>query len=137
NNFIRACRGFQGRSVWSLYDTFGIQKTVSPFDFIGPYNGKFFPVKKRGYWGGVNRYGEEFINCVFDSLLVYKEDQIAVQFRGQFGIINKEEKWLLPPQRYPLRLINEDCFFEQHDSITFLKNFNGEIIYFTTHPISI
>ena len=137
NNFIRTCRLLQGRSAWSLYDTFGIQKTVSPFDFIGPYSGQFFPVKKHGYWGAVNRYGEEFINCVFDSLLACKDDQIAVQFRGQFGIINKEEKWLLPPQRYPLRLINEDYFFEQHDSTTFLKNFNGEIIYFTTHPIFI
>jgi len=69
-------------------------------------------------------------------LLASKEDQLVVRFRGQFGIINKEEKWLLPPQRYPVRLINEDYFFEMQDSTTFLKNFNGEIIYFTTHPIS-
>jgi hypothetical protein len=136
NNFVRASRLLQGRSSWSLYDTFGIQKTVAPFDFIGPWNGNFFPVKKRGYWGAMNRYGEEFIHCVFDSLRSWKEDLFAVQLRGHFGIVDKEEKWLLPPQRYPVGLMNEDYFFERRDSTTFLKNFHGEIIYFTTHPIS-
>ena len=137
NNFVRGSRLLQGRSSWSLYDTFGIQKTVGPFDFIGPRNGNFFPVKKRGYWGAMNRYGEEFIHCVFDSLLSWKEDLFAVQFRSQFGIIDKEEKWLLSPQRYPVGLINEDYFFERHDTTTFLRNLNGEIIYFTTQPISL
>ncbi len=137
NNFVRGSRLLQGRSAWSLYDTFGIQKTVAPFDFIGPSKGTFFPVKKRGYWGAINRYGEEFIHCVFDSLLSWKEDLFAVQFRSQFGIIDKEEKWLLSPQRYPVGLINEDYFFEKRDSTTFVRNLNGEIIYFTTQPISV
>ncbi len=134
-NFIRAAQSINHKMSWSLYDTFGIQKTRSYYEFLGPYNGKFFPVKKRGYWGAVNRYGEEFINCVFDSLLEFKADQVAVKFRSQFGIIDKEEKWLLPPQPQRVALVNENLFLEKGDSNTFLKNFKGEIIYFTSNPI--
>ena len=135
-NFIRATQQVNHKMSWSLYDTFGIQKTHSYYDFLGPHNGKYFPVKKRGYWGAVDRYGEEFINCVFDSLLESREDQVAVKFRGQFGIIDKEEKWLLPPQAHRVSLVNENLFLEQSESNTFLKNFNGEIIYFTSHSIT-
>jgi WG containing repeat len=134
-NFIRAAKYIGNKLAWSLYDTFGIEKTRSRYDFLGAYNGKFFPAHNRGYWGAVNRYGEEFIKCVFDSLREHKEDLLAVRFRGQFGIIDKEEKWLLAPQPHAVFLINENLFLEKRDSNTFLMNFKGDIIYFTPNPI--
>ena len=136
-NFIRTAKRLSNKMSWSLYDTFGIQKTNSYFEFLGPYNGTFFPARTRGYWGAVNRYGEEFIKCVFDSLLECQDGQLAVKFRGQFGIIDKEEKWLLPPQPNRIFLINENLFLEKRDSNTFLKNYKGEIIYFSPHRITV
>lgn len=134
-NFVRAQQWMNGRKSWTLYDTFGIRKTTSPYDLIASGNEKFFPAKKRGYWGAVNRYGEEFIKCVFDSLMEKKGDLLAVKFRGQYGIIDQQEKWLLAPQRNPVILINENCYLERVDTITFLRNFSHETIYFTTLPV--
>lgn len=122
---------------WNLYDTFGIKKTIRSYDYLGTYNGKFFPVSNKGYDGAINRYGEEFIHCVYDSIFEYKDDQMAVKYQGQYGIINLKEDWLLAPQRYVVRLLNEEKYLEIQPSMMFLKSFAGEIIYFTDNKFEI
>jgi hypothetical protein len=116
---------------WNLYDTFGIKKTTRSYDFLGPYNGKFFTVINKGYNGAINRFGEEFIHCVYDSIAEFKGNQLVVKFQNQYGIISLKEDWLLTPQPYPVKLINEEIYVETQPSITFIKSFTGEIIYFT------
>jgi hypothetical protein len=69
--------------------------------------------------------------------LQFSEDQLAVKFRGQFGIINKEEQWLLSPQPHPVLLAKENYYFEKRDPNTFLKTFAGDVIYFTSNPVSV
>ncbi len=135
NNFIRVRQGMRDNAHWSVYDTFGIEKTSARFEFLGRFNGRFFPARKRGYWGGVNRYGEESIRCVFDSLLETRGDVIAVKFRGQYGIIDTNERWLLTPQHFRVRLINENCYLENRDTVTFLKKMNGEVVFFSEKPL--
>ena len=135
--FIRAKENTLTQSGWNLYDTFGIKKTVRAYNYLESYNGKFFPVSSKGYQGAINRYGEEFIHCIYDSILEFKEDQLAVKLQGQYGIITLNEEWLLPPQRYPIRLLNEEKYLEIQPSIIFLKSFAGEIIYFTDNKFEI
>lgn len=123
------------KSSWSMVDTFGIKKTQKPYDYIGPLTGKLFPVKNHGYWGAVDRYGEEVIHCVFDSLLEISNEQIAVKFKGLYGITNTDEDWLLAPQRFVVRLINSDCYVLRASEKIFLKDFRGNDIYFTDNKI--
>lgn len=137
NNLVRACSKYSGRSFWVLYDTVGVKKTAKNYDYIGSFNGSFFPVKHHGFWGGVDRYGKEKIACVYDSLLETKDQLIAVRFKGQYGIITVDDQWRMMPQVYPISLIDADHFLQQQDSTVFLKDFAGNAIYFTTHEITV
>ncbi|MBK5280208.1 MAG: WG repeat-containing protein [Bacteroidia bacterium] len=141
--FIRAKEGNYAsystheQKGWNLYDTFGIKKTNQPYENLGAYNGKYFPARNKGYEGAVNRYGEEFIHCVYDSILEFKDEQLAVKFQGQYGIITLDEQWLLMPQQYPVRLLNEEKYLEMRPFMMFLKSFAGEIIYFTDNKFDL
>lgn len=136
-NFIRTLQRTTGRVSWSLYDTFGIKKTSTLYEFLGPFHLKLFPAKNHGYWGGVDRYGKEQIACVYDSLLGMNEDLIVVRFKGQYGIITHTDQWRLLPQNNPVKLVNRDCFIERQQDLLFLKDFSGNILYFTNYPITI
>ncbi len=135
--FIRALENDFKTTGWNLYDTFGIKKTNHSYEQLGTYNGKFFPAENKGYQGAVNRYGEEFIHCVYDSILEFKEDQLVVKFQGQYGIISLNEDWLVMPQAHLLELVNQNLYLEKQPAMTFLKKTNGEIIYFTDNKFEI
>jgi hypothetical protein len=137
NNFVRARTMIDGRKSWVVYDTFGIRKSNRNYDYVGAFNGKFFPARHHGYWGAFDRYGAEILACVYDSLIDFDGEVAAVGFKNLYGIIGYDEKWRVLPQPYPLRLAVGTLFFEQQDSTTFLKNFNNEILYFTSHPIKV
>lgn len=122
---------------WSLFDTVGVKKSEHYYDFIDQHNGRFFPVQVRGYFGGMNNYGKEIIHCVYDSILQAKEDRVVVKFKKQYGIISIDENWLLTPQHYPLTLVNNDFYIEKQPTVNFLKNLNGETIYFTSNPLEV
>jgi hypothetical protein len=124
-----------GKSSWSLYDTFGICKTQKEFDFLDSFNGKFYPALKNGYWGGVDRYGQTSIQCVFDSLLQTFDDNIVVKFRGAYGVITTSEKWLLTPQPLRIRLCAPDRYSVTIGKMVFLRDFAGRDIYFTENKL--
>lgn len=134
-NLLRVRESQFGKTGWSVYDTFGVKKTVRLYDRIYEYNEKFFPVISQGYFGAVNRYGEEFIHCVYDSLLDVSREQVVVKFKGLYGIISIREEWLVKPQLHPLKLLNDDRYLQLEGNMIFLKDFQGNIIYFTDNPI--
>ena len=134
--FIRAKENLTQKG-WNLYDTFGIKKTVRAYEYLGSYNGKFFPVVNNGYDGAINRYGEEYIHCVYDSILEFRSDQLSVKFQGQYGIISSDEDWLVAPQPYPIKLVSEEKYLEIQPSMVFLKSMTGEIVYFTDNNFTI
>ncbi len=136
-NFIRTMRRTGGKSTWDLYDTFGIRKASTSYEFIDQYKGKFFPVKNRGYVGGVDRYGKERIACVYDSLLEMNDSLVKVKFKGHYGIITVDDQWRLPPQRNSIKLLSDNHYLEKQDSLIFLKDISGNTLYFTEHPITI
>jgi WG containing repeat len=120
---------------WSLYDTFGIKKSKNFYDFIGRPVAKLFPVRSHGYWGVMDQFGEEIVHCVFDSLLEISSEQVAVRFRGQFGIISTTENWLLAPQNDRVELVSADRYLIVSGKTVFLKDFEGSIVYFSDNKI--
>lgn len=136
-NFLRAGTKQNGRMVWSLYDTFGVCKTSRMYDRMDAYTGKFFPVSSYGYEGGVDRYGKEILHCVYDSVLQSTSDWVVVSFKGQYGILDYDERWKVLPQKNRLRLIDNERYIEHRDSLEFVNSFSGEVIFFSSHPLRV
>lgn len=133
NNFVIAAGRAMGALNWAVYDTFGIRKTEKFYETLAPYNGKFFLAKNYGYFGAVDRYGKELLACIYDSIAGYNYSYVGVKFKGQYGILNFSEGWVIFPQRHKLELVNEELYLSHEDSITFLKKLSGEVVYFTQH----
>ena len=137
DNFIRTLVRGMEKSSWALYDTFGIKKTEAQYEVMDDFNGKFFPVNHRGYRGGVDRYGKETIACVYDSIQEPQDELVIVRFKDHYGIITLRDEWRLFPQTGAVKLVTADRYLEKKDSLLFLKDFQGNTLYFTTNPIKV
>jgi len=127
---LRAFRKIEG---WSLIDRKNNTLTQKNYDGIAAQNNHVFPVTNNHYWGAVNASGNEIIHCVFDSLIEISDDMLVVKFKSQYGIINKNENWIVPPQAQPIHLINNQLYFQRDAYNIFIKNFSGDVIYFTNN----
>ncbi|MEX2230913.1 MAG: WG repeat-containing protein [Cyclobacteriaceae bacterium] len=125
--------GYKNR--WVILDSQGKRMTEKHYEYIGAFNGKFFPVRNRGFWGAVNSSGEEIITCVHDSLVQQSGEHIVVKFKGEYGIINLNANWIVTPQVNPLELLNDETYFEFNGKTTFLRSFTGNIIYFSDNHL--
>jgi hypothetical protein len=98
-------RAYKKGEGWSLIDLLNKPKTTKQYDWIGAKQKEIYPVINFRYWGALSSTGEEAIHCVYDSLVEISTDQVVVKFRNQYGIISTDEKWLVSPQPFPLRLV--------------------------------
>jgi hypothetical protein len=137
NQFIRASQKVGENLRWLLLDTLGKSITQKNYEYIDSFNGSFFPVKNKGFWGAMNDKGKEIVACVHDSLIQYKSDHIVVKFKGQYGVINTREDWVITPRANKLKLLGDDIYMETVLPNRFFKSFKGDIIYFTQNPIEI
>ena len=135
--FVRTKEVLLGKPSWSLYDIYGIRKSERNYESISDFNGKFFKVKNYGLSGILDRYGKETVSCVYDSIIAYNNDQIAVKFHGHYGIIDFKENWLLPPQPFPVQLIDENHYMQFERGIYLFKDFDQNLIYFTENALSV
>jgi hypothetical protein len=137
DSFVRAARQISNQTRWLLLDTAG--KTIAPknYEFIAPFNGSFFPVKNKNFWGAINSQGQEIIACVHDSIIQHVQDHIVVQFKGNYGIINLKEDWVVTPQTFKLTILDNERYIQQTERTTFLKSFPSNIIFFTDNPVEI
>lgn len=126
---------FKKGEGWALVDLLNKPKTQKQYDWIGPKQKQIYPVKNFGYWGALNLAGIETIHCVYDSLVEISDEQLVVKFKNQYGIISTNEKWLVSPQSFPLRLVNDSCYVQIQTHNIFLTKFSGEIIYFTDNRV--
>jgi hypothetical protein len=126
-----------GKQVCALYDTLGSLKSKKLYEYILPYTGIYFPVIKNGYYGGINKNGDEIIACAYDSLGNVFGNLTVAKFRGDYGIINSNEQWIVLPQPNRIRLINEDRYFEYTKDLTILKTMKGVTLYFTSNDLEI
>jgi hypothetical protein len=123
------------KTRWTILDSARNSITKKNYEAIAPFNGKFFPVRNRNFWGAVNAAGQEIISCVHDSLMQQKGNHIAVKFKGEFGIINLREEWIVTPRKNRVKLLDDERYFEYAGKTTFLKSFAGDIIYFSENPL--
>jgi hypothetical protein len=137
DQFILANLTIDSRKRWIILNFEGKKISQQNYDLILPFNGKFFPAKNRGYWGAIDISGRETIACSHDSIVDQKNQNVAVKFKGKYGIISLNEKWIVTPQSNKLRLINDSLYFERNTKTTFIKNFRNNIIYFTDNRIEL
>jgi WG containing repeat len=126
-----------GKDQWTFINVKQNVKSNKKYDGIEKANSRFFKIKKNGYVGLLSSEGKEVVHCVYDSLLELKEKRLAVLFKGQYGIISTNEDWVLAPQPFPIRLVNEQVYLEGQPQHVFLKSLNGSMIYFTSNPIRV
>lgn len=126
-----------GNNNWSMRDTTALLRTSKPYDRIGQKHGNLFTVTRKNYWGAIDETGREVVACVYDSILETGDDQLAVKFKGLYGIINAREQWLVYPQTSKVRLLNKDRYFKKVNKTLFLVSFDGTVLYFTDNPISV
>jgi hypothetical protein len=126
-------KAFTKYKGWQLLDTLGKVKSKKSYEFIGEFDGVSYKVHSKGYWGLLHANGDEIIHCVFDSITERKAQLLVVKLKGQYGIIDANENWKLPPQPYPLRLVNDQRYVVMQPTNSFLKNLEHQPIYFTPH----
>lgn len=134
NEFILA---LDGNNNWSLRDTTGLLRTSKAYDFIGKEYKNLFPVLRKNHWGAIDKTGREIVACVYDSVLQTGDGQLAVKFKGLYGIIDTKEQWLVYPQANKLTLLNKDRYFKKVGKTTFLMSFDGTVLYFTDNQLQI
>ena len=134
-NAFRACLDGGHKNRWLILDMNGKPITEKHYQNIAPFNGKYYPVRNRDYWGAVDARGKEIIACVHDSLLQQKGNRAVVKFKGQYGIISLDERWLVTPQPNALELLDDHTYLEFDGKTTFLKSFTRDIIYFSDNRL--
>ncbi|MFZ6008983.1 MAG: WG repeat-containing protein [Bacteroidota bacterium] len=134
-SFVRTRMLVDHQERWTILDSLGNKLTSKLYDFIGQFNGKYFPVRNKNYWGAVDSKGKEVIACVHDSLIQHLNNHIVVKFRGQYGIIDLTEDWIITPRSNRLRLLSDTSFLELSPKTKFLKSLRGTVVYFTDNDI--
>ena len=135
-HFLRACLDATAKHRWVMLDFQNNQISEKLYEYIGPFNGKYYPVKNRGYWGALDAMAEEIITCVHDSLLQSSGNNIAVKFKGQYGVISLQENWIVTPGDNRIEVLNDQAYLEYAGQTSFLKSLSGGIIYFSDNPLS-
>jgi hypothetical protein len=74
---------------------------------------------------------------VYDSLVQMKNEKLVVRFKGLYGIISSDDRWLLLPQPAPLEIINDDYYLQRESAATWLKRLDGKVIYFTMNRLQV
>lgn len=134
-NSFRASLDVGYKNRWVILDAKGETITQKQYEEIAPYNGKFFPVRNRSFWGAVDKSGREIITCVHDSLMQTNGTNVVVKFKGDYGVVSLEENWVVTPQSNPLKLLNEEAYLEYNGKTTFLRSMSGELIYFSDNVL--
>ncbi len=124
-----------GRSQWCLYNLQG-QQISNNYSYLKLLEEGFFRAGKNELEGLVNISGQEILPCIYDQILQCSHGMAAVQFRNQYGIVTLQDKWVVTPQRNPLKILGPHTYLEHEGSITWLKNFSGTALYFTTNPVT-
>jgi hypothetical protein len=134
-NFIRATQRIENNTRWVVLNSEGNKTIGKQYDYIGKFNGKYFPVRNRGFWGGMDGAGKEIIACAHDSIVQHKGKFTVVKFKGQYGMINLREEWIVIPQPNKIEILTDDRYFLISPKTKFFKSLKGEIIYFSDNRL--
>jgi len=106
NDFFLAEERLHGGKGWSLYDHHGQRISRDLYDEIQPLSGRFFQVRKNDYWGALNGVGKEVLLCKYDSIVKYLNGKFEVNFLGESGILDLNEKWVIMPQKKEVEIVD-------------------------------
>lgn len=120
---------------FTLIDSLGNSISIRSYESVRAFNGKFYPVKNRGFWGAINSSGKEIIACTHDSIGQLLDDLVVVKFKGKYGVVDLKEDWMVTPQPGKIELINSERYLVQNQKTKFLKSFKGEIVYFSDNAL--
>lgn len=137
NNYYQANVRQAGRDNWTVLDSVGKPLDLKTHDKILPYNGSFFPVINRNFWGAITADGHQLFASTYDSILQQRDEKIVVKFHDQYGIIDHREHWLVAPRPNKIVLVAEDRFLEYGPKTAYLKSLNNEIIYFSENRLEV
>jgi hypothetical protein len=135
--FIIASQKNGNSKSWILFDSLGNRKNNRAYESLSSLGDGLFAAKHKGFFGVVNLNGKEIVACSYDSILSMKANHLLVKFKGLYGVITTSEEWLVSPRPNPITIIDGNRFIEHAPSSTFLKERNGNIIYFTSNPVKI
>jgi hypothetical protein len=122
---------------WILFDSAGTRKINRAYEAIRYLDKGYFEVKHRGFFGLINESGKEVVACAYDSIIDLKQNNLIVKFKGLYGVITVNEEWVISPRANKITLISRDRFIEHSQGTSFLKERNGNVIYFSSNPIVI
>ena len=137
HEFFIGVKKIGGKEIWTLIDSLGKELNAKPYDHIYSYNGDIFPVMARNFWGAIDQTGNEVIACAYDSILQQLDGKIVVKFKGQYGIINDKEQWIITPRNYRITLINDSRYLESSPRMTYLRAMDGSSIYFSENRLEV
>ena len=121
---------------WQLVDENNVVVTDKYYQSMSKMPEEGFLVTHRNYAGWLDNTGKEVVHCVYDSIIDIKENLVSIKFRSQYGIIDKNDRWIVPPQVYPIQLINPTHYLLKQSGQSFLKTMEGGIVYFTPNKTS-
>jgi WG containing repeat len=120
---------------WLLFDYYGYSKTKLKYDSIRPISEGRIAIERNGRWGYLDRYGVEVISPVYDQVQPFKNGLAVVTFYGEQGIINRSGKWLALPIKIDIRSYDNNTLLGVVDNQYQIRNFAGDLIYFTNNEL--
>lgn len=126
-----------GKTLWSLINIDNDVRTTRGYETLQRIDEKYFCITRQGFFGLLDNAGQELLHCVYDSILEIRNNQVAVKFKGLYGIVSLHEDWLLAPQSNKIYLANDARYLEQQIGNIFLKSFKGDIVYFTPNRVEV
>lgn len=129
--------GSSGSNVqhYSLIDDFGVTKSSFEYEAMELSSEGRFPVKRKNKWGFIDDSGIEIIPAVFDRISSFESGHSKVTFLGENGVIDREGNWLLKPRNEQIIHLFDSSYLGSSYNLNFLKDNNGEYIYFTSNKL--
>ena len=135
NEFYYYMSEIQGKSIWTIKDTFQTERTKYQYELIRPHHNRLFAVKRNNKWGFIQRNGFEVIPCAYDSVGRFIANDVIAVKNDQQGILSVNGKWTIEPTNEKLELISHIHFISRRDGITKLYRTNGQLIYTTNNAV--
>lgn len=90
-----------GGNAYTVVNKSGKQLKVESFSL----EGKKLIAQSGAYWGLYDAAFEEVISPIYDALEKGSPGQYIVKFRGDLGVIDQEQKWVVSPEMLQIKLL--------------------------------
>ncbi|HMP99315.1 MAG TPA: WG repeat-containing protein [Cyclobacteriaceae bacterium] len=124
-----------GQLSWGLYDFEGNRIADQFYESISAYDDNFLITRNKNYYGLITLDGKEIFPTIYEGVLQIKHNKAVIKFHQQYGILDLKGNWLVGPSNHPLQIISNGYYLEKQEGTTFLKNQQGDLIYFSHNQL--